>query len=282
MRKLSLAYSPDTDDAFMVEALRTGLVTTPGIEWEFYSADIQELNQAARYSRYDVTAISVAAYATIQNEYLMMPVGASIGQGFGPAIVVRNDSSIMKLDELHNKRIAVPGLQTSAMLAAQALLESFEPIPTAFDQIEALVQSKAVEAGILIHELQLSYSSRGLRSLGNLGALWRDRFQLPLPLGANAIKRSLGSELISVINAAYRSSIEYALAHRVEFVERAGHLAKEGLDAELGNKYIEMYVNQDSLNFSDDVLKAMKLMFDNGAAAGFIPPVNLTESIVVS
>jgi 1,4-dihydroxy-6-naphthoate synthase len=282
MRKLSLAYSPDTDDAFMVEALRTGRIKTPGIEWEFYSADIQELNQAARYGKYDVTAISVAAFATIQDKYLLMPVGASIGQGFGPAIVVNHASPIKRLAELRGKRIAVPGLQTSAMLAAQTLLENFEPVPCAFDEIENAVQNGKVDAGILIHELQLTYADRGLRSLGNLGALWKDRFQLPLPLGANAIRKSLGSTLVSTINTSYRESIEYALAHRTEFVERAGQLAKEGLDSTLGNRYIEMYVNQDSLDFSSDVLKAMKLMFDNGAAAGFIPPVNLTDSIVVS
>jgi 1,4-dihydroxy-6-naphthoate synthase len=280
MRRLSLAYSPDTDDAFMVEALRLGLISHPDYEWEFYRADIQELNQQARQGRYDITAISVAAYPHIQDRYYLMPIGASIGNGFGPAIVVPEASPIQSTDELKGRRIAVPGLQTSAMVAARTLLGDFSPVPMPFDHIESALKRGEVDAGILIHELQLVFATRGLRSLGNLGAMWRDRYQLPLPLGANAIRRDLGDEVVIRATELYRQSIIYALTHRQEFVERASALAKEGLQPELGDRYIEMYVNQDSLEFSTPVMQSMKIMFANGSDFGLLPAVQLDRALI--
>lgn len=279
-QKITIAYSPDTDDQFMMLALKERRVDWENFDFEFVVGDIQELNEKARSSVYEITAISVGAYPGLRDEYLLMPVGASIGDQFGPAIVV-SPGSTLTLDSLAGKRIAVPGLNTSAHIAAQALIGPFTPVPLYFMNIRDAVMNGEVDAGILIHELQLNPESQGLKKLSDLGRLWFDRFQLPLPLGANAIRRDLGDDVIVRLSRIYRKSIEVGLESREKTIASAvaSAAAKDTLDGTLGDRYISMYVNQRSLEFQDDTLKGIKRLFDCGSERGLFAAVRLEENI---
>ena len=280
LKKITIAYSPDTDDQFMLLALKDKTIDWEGFDFNFVVDDIQRLNEAARNKTYDITAISVGAYPLLKENYFLMPIGASIGDKFGPAIVTHPDSKF-HLDDLAGRRIAVPGLNTSAHIAAQALIGPFTPVPTYFMDIRDRVMDGSVDAGILIHELQLQPESQGLRKLSDLGRLWHDRFGLPLPLGANAIRRDLGPETISKLSRIYRSSIEHALGDRSASIAKAVSLAaaKESLDQELGDRYISMYVNHRSLAFQDDVLKSIDTLYSAGAQSGLFEPFALAGNL---
>lgn len=274
-KPIRIAYSPDTDDAFMVLGLRTRAIDWEGYKFEFLSDDIQALNATAlACANYEVTAISTAAYPALADKYALMPVGSSVGNRFGPAIVVAPNSSVTKLSDLAGRRVAVPGLQTSAYFAARALLPDFTPVPLPFYEIGPAVLNGTVDAGILIHELQLNCEEQGFRKLNDLGTLWFERFELPLPLGANAIRRDLGNKVIEDITRLYRQSIEWAMNRRSDSITTASELAKAGLSAELADRYIEMYVNQDSLTFSEEVVEGMEALYASGAEAGLCPPLN--------
>lgn len=267
-RPISIAYSPDTDDAFMVHAMRSGLVNTMGYEFIYTSADIQELNESAKHGTFDVTAISIAAYPELQDDYFLMPIGASIGDAFGPAIIVRGDSAVQTPKDLQGMRIAVPGLRTSAYFAARGLIGAFTPVPLPFHAIAEAVNSGTVDAGILIHELQLECENQGFRKLGDLGRLWADAFNLPLPLGGNAIKRELGADAIRDVTAIMRASIEVGLATREATLKAALSQSGADLDLQGGDRYISMYVNHRSLSFAADVREAMTRLFAFGHEAG--------------
>lgn len=270
-KRISLAYSPDTDDAFMVRAMQEGRVDLRGYTFEYASADIQELNEAASDEIYDVTAISVAAYPSLADHYLLMPVGASVGDDFGPAIIVAADSTLTSVQDLADKRIAVPGLRTSAFFAARGLIGAFEAVPMHFMKIGPAVASGAVDAGILIHEQQIDCERHGFMKLADLGKLWHKAFALPLPLGANAIRRELGPQAIRDITEIYRESIEVGLATRDETLKSALAASKADLDLTLGDRYITMYVNDRSLRFERDALEASARLFAIGADAGLCP-----------
>lgn len=279
---ISIAYSPDTDDAFMVQAMRSGHVDLRGLTFTYTSADIQVLNEAAFSGVYDVTAISVAAYPAIASDYLMMPVGASIGDNFGPALVVKADATITEVEHLVGKRIAVPGRQTSAFFAASGLIGppgSFTAVPMPFFDIGPAVARGDVDAGILIHELQIDCERHGFRKLGDLGKLWYQRYALPLPLGANAIKRDLGTEAIATITAIMRESIEVGLANRDSTLREALALSGADLSHHLGDRYISMYVNDRSLRMEGDVRTAMAKLFAIGAAHGLCPTIDADTAI---
>jgi 1,4-dihydroxy-6-naphthoate synthase len=278
-KKITLAYSPDTDDAFMVHAMQQELVDTSPYTFNYTSDDIQVLNDAAARGVYDVTAISIAAYPAIQSEYLLMPIGASIGDRFGPALITAPASPVTCPEDLAGKRVAVPGLRTSAYFAARALIGNFEAVPVYFKDIEAKVLAGEVDAGILIHELQLENLNTAFRRVSDLGSLWYRKFGLPLPLGANAIRRSLGEDAICRITAIMRESIEYGLAHRAETLSAALKSTGAPVDQDFGDRYISMYVNDHSLGHSDAVLQAMKIMFDAGAVSGMCPPCDLAVSV---
>lgn len=279
-KRITIAYSPDTDDQFMVLALKEQRVDWEDFDFHFVVGDIQELNEKARLGIYEITAISVGAYPGIRDQYLLMPVGASVGDQFGPAVVVAPDSDLT-LDLLAGRRIAVPGLNTSAHIAAQALLGPFTAVPLYFMNIADAVLNGVVDAGILIHELQLNPESQGLKKLSDLGKLWYDRFQLPLPLGANAIRRDLGDKDIERLSRIYRKSIEAGLASRSVTIASAvaSAAAKETLDVSLGDQYISMYVNRRSLEFQDDTLMGIKRLFDCGSERGLFAPLYLEENI---
>lgn len=276
--RISVAYSPDTDDAFMVHAMRKGLVDTKGFEFSFVSADIQNLNEKALEQTYDVTAISIAAYPAISNNYFLMPIGASIGDAFGPAIIVREDSPFKVPSSLSGLRIAIPGRMTSAFFAARALIGPFQEVPLPFMEISEAVRSGKADAGILIHELQLDCERHGFRKIGDLGRLWQSRFTLPLPLGANAIRRSLGQDVIRDVTQVMRESIEVGLAHREETLKEA--LAQSGahIDFAEGDRYISMYVNHRSLSFAADVRTAVTRLLSEGVACGLCPPYNESQA----
>ena len=274
-QKISIAYSPDTDDAFMVHALKTGALAAPNYEFTFVSSDIQVLNEAARLGVYDVTAISIAAYPSIADDYYLMPVGASIGDEFGPALIVPEGSALTSAKDLAGRRIAIPGRQTSAYFAARGLIGDFVAVPKHFLEIGPAVLSGEVDAGILIHELQLDCEKHGFKKLGDLGRLWFDAFGLPLPLGANAIRRSLGAEVIADVTSLLRQSIERGLANREETLKAALSQAHADLDLKGGDRYISMYVNERSLGFRADVRQGIERLFSLGQAAGLCRPVEL-------
>lgn len=280
-KKISIAYSPDTDDQFMVLALREKRVDWEDFEFEFVVGDIQELNAAARSNTYDITAISIGAYPDLRSDYLLMDVGASIGDEFGPAIVTKPDSATQSVDELKGLRVAVPGLNTSAYIASQALFGPFQPVPMYFMDIAQAVLNGRVDAGVLIHELQMNPQSQGLRKLTDLGRLWHDRFQLPLPLGANAVRRDLGLETIAKLTKIYRESIEVGLSSRQDSVKQAISVAaaKDSLDAGLGDRYISMYVNERSLSFQEDTRRGIETLFELGHARGLFAPLDLSQHI---
>ena len=270
-QKISLAYSPDTDDAFMVLALKEGKVPADGYAIDYYSYDIQHLNEQALKSTYDITAISMAVYPDIADEYQLMPIGASIGDNFGPAIVTREDSPVQSVADLAGKKVAVPGLRTSAYFAANLLLPKYKAVPLSFIEIEPAVKSGTVDAGILIHELQLSCHEHGLRKIADLGELWQKSYQLPLPLGANAIRRNLGDQCIEELNALYHASVCWALENRREAIATASDRAIAGLDSTLAERYISMYVNDRSLRLDADVMQAMRFMIEENAKLGICP-----------
>lgn len=279
-RKISIAYSPDTDDAFMIHALKEKMVEWGDYDLSFTVGDIQELNDAAKSGQYDITAISVGAYPYLQDKYLLMPIGASVGDRFGPAIVARPGSP-MTVSSLTHKRIAVPGLSTTAHIAAQVLFGPFTPVPMHFMRIRDAILSSDVDAGILIHELQMDPESEGLSKIGDLGSLWFNRYNLPLPLGANAIKRDLGANVINDLSAIYRQSIETGLHSRKETLCAAVNsaIARESMNMDKGDKYISMYVNQHSLAFEDDVLRGIDLIFKSGFSLGFFPATSARENL---
>lgn len=277
-RPISIAFSPDTDDAFMVHSMRVGLVDTMGYDFTYTPDDIQVLNEKARRGEFDVTAISIAAYPELQDDYLLMPIGASIGDAFGPAVIVRQASSARAARDLTGRRIAVPGLRTSAFFAARGLIGAFEPVPMHFQKIAPAVLNGEVDAGILIHELQLDCEKVGLRKLGDLGGLWADAFRLPLPLGGNAIKRALGDAVIRDVTKIMRESIVVGLERRDETLKAA--LAASGADLDLagGHRYISMYVNQRSLSLGHDVREAMTRLFAFGREAGMARTFDATTA----
>ncbi|MEN9835781.1 MAG: hypothetical protein RL011_1974 [Pseudomonadota bacterium] len=277
--QISIAFSPDTDDAFMVHALRAGLVDTGNYEFTFTAADIQQLNEAAKEGIYDVTAISIAAYPDLAAEYLLMPIGASIGDDFGPAIIVKPGSPITSPSQLKDKRIAVPGLQTSAYFAARGLIGEFTAVPMSFLDIGDAVLTGEVDAGILIHELQLNCEQRGLSKIGDLGLMWSERFHLPLPLGANAIRRGLGDAVLKDVTALMRKSIEVGLTNRHDTLVEAMKSSKADLDLSGGEKYISMYVNRRSLALQTDVREAITRLFAIGANAGLCANISLAHAM---
>jgi len=264
----------------MIHALKERMVDWGNYEFSFAIGDIQELNDAAKNERFDITAISVGAYPQLKNKYLLMPIGASVGDKFGPAVVT-SPTSTLDFSGLRNRSIAVPGLSTTAHIAAQSLFGPFTPVPMHFMQIKDAVLSGAVDAGILIHELQLDPESEGLRKIGDLGSLWFERHQLPLPLGANAIKRSLGKETIEALSKIYKQSIEMGLKNRMQTLNSAVNsaVARDSLNLEKGDRYISMYVNDNSLDFQDEVLRGIDLIFRHGHAFGYFPATDVCSNL---
>ncbi len=268
--KITVAHSPDSDDAFMFYGLATGAVRMGGVEVEQVLADIETLNRAAVDGRYEVTAVSFHAYAHLHDRYALLPHGASMGDRYGPILVVREDRhpGRTSLDAL---TVGVPGRLTSAHLTLQLYDPAFEPVVIPFDQIEHAVVEGRVDAGLLIHEGQLTYASKGLTKLVDLGEWWFDRTGgLPLPLGGNVIRRDLGPETMRQVSAMLHASIAHALANRRAAVAYAEQFSR-GLDREQTDRFVGMYVNQLTLDYGPRGRAALERFFAEAFDRGLIP-----------
>ncbi|HXN94841.1 MAG TPA: MqnA/MqnD/SBP family protein, partial [Candidatus Acidoferrales bacterium] len=261
--EIKLAHSPDSDDAFMFYALATHKLSTPGYKYTHILSDIQSLNEAALTEAYDVTAISFAAYPTLRDKYILLDCGASFGEGYGPIVV---STKSLKPQELAGRRIAVPGLKTSAYLALKLYEPDFEPVVMPFDKIIDAVQKEMVGAGLLIHEGQLFFPQMGLHRVLDLGIWWQEQTGLPLPLGGNAVRRALGPELGRQISKTIRDSVSYGLEHREEALNYAMQFARE-MDTELADKFVGMYVNKWTLGYGEKGRQAVKELIKRGTKA---------------
>lgn len=268
-REITIAHSPDSDDAFMFYGLATNKVRVPGLRFTHTLTDIETLNRKARDGEgfYDVTAISFHAYPYIQEKYALLSNGGSVGDGYGPMIVAKRAFS---QSEIKNKRIAVPGKMTTAYLVLNLFAPGIETEVMPFDQIIPQVIADNFEAGLIIHEGQLTYEKSGLHRVVDLGKWWQKVTGLPLPLGGNVIRRSLGPELMASVSAALKESIQYALDHREEALEYAMQFARD-LDARLADRFVGMYVNERTLDYGPDGKEAVRRLLDMGHKAGIIP-----------
>lgn len=265
---ISIAHSPDSDDAFMFYGLATNKVRVPGYRFSHTLSDIETLNRKAQDEAFfDVTAISFHAYPYIQKNYTLMGCGGSVGEGYGPMIVSNRP---LAPTDLNRFRIAVPGQLTTAFLALKIFNPAIETETVAFDQIIPGILSGKFEAGLIIHEGQLTYSSSGLYRVLDLGAWWRETTGLVLPLGGNAIRRSLGAEQHRIISKALRDSIQHALDHREQALEYAMQFARD-LDSTLANRFVSMYVNDRTLDYGVDGRDAIRKLLDVGHERGIVP-----------
>jgi 1,4-dihydroxy-6-naphthoate synthase len=267
-KEIKVAHSPDSDDAFMFYGLATDRLDTDELRFVHVLKDIQTLNQIAMTTReYDVTAVSFHAYAYIADHYLLLPHGASIGDGYGPILVAREEFS---LDEIPNKRIAVPGTLTSAFLALRLHTPDFEYSVVPFDQIIDEVVKGEYDAGLLIHEGQLTYQEDGLVKVLDLGEWWKRETGLPLPMGGNAIRRELGPELQREVSRWLHRSIEFSMENRQDALAYAMQFARE-MPVETADRFVAMWVNKSTLGYTESDHRAVQLMLDEGYRKGVIP-----------
>jgi 1,4-dihydroxy-6-naphthoate synthase len=268
LREISVAHSPDSDDAFMFYALATHKIRTPGLRFTHTLCDIQTLNQKAQAGVYDVSAISFHAYPYVQDKYALMPCGGSVGEGYGPMVVASHPFSE---SDVKMKRIAVPGTLTTAYLALRLFAPGVETEVVPFDRIIPQVLEGKYDAGLIIHEGQLTYDKSGLYRIVDLGKWWQKTTGLPLPLGGNAIRRSLGPQLITQVTQALRESIQYALDHREQALTYAIQFARD-LDMQSADTFVGMYVNERTLDYGPDGREAVRRLLDMGHKAGIIGP----------
>jgi 1,4-dihydroxy-6-naphthoate synthase len=267
-REISIAHSPDSDDAFMFYGLATNKVRVPGYKFSHTLSDIETLNRKAQNEAfYDVTAISFHAYPYLQQNYMLMGCGGSVGEGYGPMIVSRQPLTPADLGRI---KIAIPGKLTTAYLALKIFNPDLETETVPFDRIIPEILAGKFDAGLIIHEGQLTYSTSGLYKVLDLGVWWRETTGLVLPLGGNAIRRSLGAEPIRIISKALRDSIQHALDHREQALEYAMQFARD-LDSRLANRFVSMYVNERTLDYGADGRQAIRKLLDLGHERGIIP-----------
>jgi 1,4-dihydroxy-6-naphthoate synthase len=265
---ISIAHSPDSDDAFMFYGLATNKVRVPGYRFSHTLSDIETLNRRAQDEAFfDVTAISFHAYPYLQNNYTLMGCGGSVGEGYGPMIVSLRPLTHQDLSRI---RVAVPGTLTTAYLTLKIFNPEIETETVPFDQIIPAVLAGKYDAGLIIHEGQLTYSSSGLYRVLDLGIWWRETTGLVLPLGGNAIRRSLGPESHKIISKALRDSIQHALDHREQALEYAMQFARD-LDTSLASRFVSMYVNNRTLDYGEDGREAIRKLLDLGHERGIIP-----------
>ncbi len=267
VRTVTVAHSPDSDDAFMFYGLATHKLETEGIRFEHTLKDIQSLNEDAKNGVYDVTAISFHAYAYVSDKYALLPHGASIGDKYGPIVVAKEPRSP---DEIKDMKIAVPGELTSAYLALRLFDNDFEHIVVPFDQIIEAVQKGDADAGLLIHEGQLFYKQMGLDKVLDLGEWWHEKTGLPLPMGGNAIRRDLGPEMMKRVSKHLHESILYSMENREDALQYAMQFARD-MAPEMADRFIAMWVNDLTLDYGDRGKKAVKLLLLEGHTAGIIP-----------
>ncbi|WP_109486945.1 MqnA/MqnD/SBP family protein [Occallatibacter savannae] len=267
VREISIAHSPDSDDAFMFYGLATNKVRVPGYKFTHTLTDIETLNRKAlNEAFYDVTAISFHAYPYLQDNYALMGCGGSVGEGYGPMVIAPRQISP---EHLRRIRVAVPGTLTTAYLALKIFDPEIETEVVPFDQIIPQVLAGKYEAGLIIHEGQLTYNRSGLHKIIDLGVWWRETTKLVLPLGGNAIRRSLGSEAHRIISKALRDSIQHGLDHREQALEYAMQFARD-LDTGLASRFVSMYVNERTLDYGADGREAIRKLLEMGHERGII------------
>ena len=273
IQEIQIAHSPDSDDAFMFYGLATGKIKVPGYKFTHNLTDIETLNQRAlKDAFYDVTAISFHAYPYLQDNYALMSAGSSMGEGYGPMLVAARKigARTLKPSDLGKLRIAVPGTMTTAYLTLKLFAPEVQARVVDFDKITAAVASGEYDAGLLIHEGQLTYGNDGLHKILDLGQWWRTETGLPLPLGGNAIKRSLGPEVMLTTAHAIRDSIRYGLNNRDLALQYAMQFARD-LDPNLANRYVGMYVNERTIDMGNDGREAIRRILAMGYERGIIP-----------
>ena len=267
-RTIHVAHSPDSDDAFMFYGLRANAVDTEGVDYTHTLADIETLNRRAQNEAFfDVTAISFHAYPYLQQTYTLMGCGGSVGEGYGPMIVSRGP---LAPEDLKRVKIAVPGTLTTAYLALKIFNPDLQTATVPFDRIIPSILAGDFDAGLIIHEGQLTYSTSGLYKVLDLGAWWRETTGLVLPLGGNAIRRSLGAETHKIVSKALRDSIQHALDHREAALEYAMQFARD-LDTRLASRFVSMYVNERTLDYGADGRDAIRKLLALGHERGIIP-----------
>ncbi|MBY0231743.1 MAG: ABC transporter substrate-binding protein [Gemmataceae bacterium] len=270
---IRVGHSPDPDDAFMFYALAHGKIDTGGLEFKHQLEDIETLNRRALRGELEVSAVSLHAYAHLLDTYALLPSGCSMGDRYGPMIVARRE---MAIEELPDVRIAVPGTMTTAYLALRLLLADLgRKEPPAHDEIpfDAIIPDVAEgkhEAGLIIHEGQLTFQNNGLHLVKDLGVWWHEKTGLPLPLGGNVVRRDLGPEVIAQVSRLLRESIRYSLAHRQEALDYALGYARD-MDRGLADKFVGMYVNEWTIDYGERGREAVRRLIAAGHAAGIIP-----------
>jgi len=274
--KIRLGHSPDSDDAFMFWGLASGEVKTD-YEFEHILRDIQTLNEWAMEGKLESTAVSVHAYAYVADKYALLRHGGSFGDQYGPMIVSKRD---IPLQELQDLTIAVPGKLTSAFLQLNLWWEdqfgsdspSFKVVP--FDEIIPAILEGDVEAGLIIHEGQLTYGREGLVCLADMGKWWHEKTGLPLPLGVNVVRKDLGPAAVQEVSRCMRESIQASLSHRDKALEYALQFAR-GMDTPTSDEFVGMYVNQRTLDMGDEGVRAIRLLLSEGARIGLVPPLQI-------
>ena len=271
VRRVRIGHSPDPDDAFMYYAIAKGKVDTSGFAVEQVLEDIESLNRRALAGELEVTAISIHAYAHLADRYALMACGASMGDGYGPIVVAKEP---IAAGELAGKTIAIPGTLTSAYLALRLYLGSEFPfVVVPFDEILEAVASGRADAGLIIHEGQLTYAAQGLAKIVDLGVWWGARTGgLPLPLGGNAVRRDLGPATMRALTKIYKESIAFGLANRAEALAYAKDFGR-GLDDRTNDRFVGMYVNELTLDYGERGRRSIQRFLDEGTAAGIVPPV---------
>ena len=261
------AHSPDSDDAYMFYALATRKIRSPLVQFRHVLDDIQTLNQKARAGEYELTAISYHAYPYVADKYFLMAAGSSVGDGYGPMVVAEKP---VTMKDLKGRRIAIPGKLTTAYLTLKLAEPDFEPVVVPFDRILNAVKDGAAEAGLIIHEAQLTYARGGFHNVLDLGKWWKEKHGLPLPLGCNVLRRDLSPEIAAEANRLMRDSIQYALDHRDEALAYAMEFARD-MEAPLAEKFVGMYVNDYTVDCGEVVPRAAQKLLDMGYEAGVIP-----------
>ena len=266
-RTISVAHSPDSDDAFMFYGLATNKLETEGLKFEHTLKDIQSLNEDAKNGVFDVTAISFHAYAYVADKYALLPHGASIGDKYGPIVVSKEPR---KAEDIGQMKIAVPGELTSAFLALRLFNKDFEYTVVPFDQIIDAVQKGTVDAGLLIHEGQLFYKQMGLDKVLDLGEWWHEKTGLPLPMGGNVIRRDLGEDLMRQVSKHLHRSIQYSMDNREDALAYAMQFARD-MAPELADRFVAMWVNALTLDYGERGREGVRRLLKEGHQAGIIP-----------
>lgn len=267
VRTITVAHSPDSDDAFMFYGLATNKLETEGLKFEHTLKDIQSLNEDAKNGVFDVTAISFHAYAYLTDKYALLPHGASIGDKYGPIVVSKEQ---YKPEDIPNLKIAVPGELTSAFLALKIYNRDFEYEVVPFDEIIDYVLKGKADAGLLIHEGQLFYKQMGLKKALDLGEWWFEKTGLPLPMGGNAIKRELGTDLMKQVSKHLHRSIVYSMENREDALAYAMQFARD-MPPELADRFVAMWVNDLTLDYGERGKESVRRLLQEGYEKGIIP-----------